>query len=602
MFDTLTIAALTDELSRRLIDGRVQKVIQLDAATIGIEIYADHQRHMLIASADNRNPLAYLASSRVTADPDRVSPLLLLLRKYVRGGIIVAVQQPPLERIIRLSIAKRFWPDKNDDADEEEDDPSDADVVYTDLVIEIMGRRSNIMLVTESGKMLDAMRRVSSEMSRVRPILPGKPYVPPPPQAKQDPTTLSVEQLQEWSRQAPDDQSLQALLVGKLAGFSPQMAREAVFRSFGDIDINMSALNTPEAGERLRQEIATMLAPLANGEWEPAVYVVDDVPVAFAPIRLRHQAEIAEERPVESISVAIEIAGLSPLHEPPVRHAQRRVKLVGEIEEARARAAARYRSLTDEQERARQADRWREMGELIYAYLYLIEPGQTQLDVDGELISLDPDKSPSENAQAYFDRYRRAQSATQNLPGLTEDARLRLSYLEELQTLASQAEGIDQIEQLRREWSDWQREQQSGAQGQPDRKKPKKTAPAKRPQPLRTARGDLIYVGHNGRQNEMVTFEIATADDIWLHARGLPGAHVIVRWAGDEDAEILSQAASIAAWFSGGRESTSVEVDATARRFVRKIRGAGPGMVTYRNEQTLNVRPLSPEQLGLSEP
>jgi predicted ribosome quality control (RQC) complex YloA/Tae2 family protein len=165
VLDSLTIAALTDELEHKLTGGRVQKIVQIDDASIGLEIYAEHQRHFLVASADSRHPRLYLASTRISADPDRVSPLLLLLRKYARGGQVVAVQQPPLERIVRLSIAKRFWPDKHDHEPDDE-----AEIVYVDLIVELMGRRSNIILTGDEERILDAVKRVWRD--RVTTILP----------------------------------------------------------------------------------------------------------------------------------------------------------------------------------------------------------------------------------------------------------------------------------------------------------------------------------------------------------------------------------------------------------------------------------------------
>ena len=209
-------------------------------------------------------------------------------------------------------------------------------------------------------------------------------------------------------------------------------------------------------------------------------------------------------------------------------------------------------------------------------------------------ITLDPTLSPSDNAQAYFERYRKAQSATANLPELADAARTELNYLQQLQTLADLAEGIDAIEAARSEWEEWRRPAaaQRGGRGP---KRPKRRQPIV----YRTPRGDTIYIGQNGVENDAVTFDIAGPDDEWLHARGVPGGHVIVRWAGDEDETVLERAAALAAWYSSARTSTSVEVDATKRRYVRKIKGTGPGMVTYRQERTLRVTPSSPEDLGL---
>ncbi|MBX5444995.1 NFACT family protein [Sphaerobacter sp.] len=597
MFDVLTIAALADELASRLVGGRIQRILQIDDATIGLEVYAEHQRSILVASADSQNPRLYLSTQRLSADPDRVTPLLLLLRKYARGGRVAAVQQPPLERIMRLSIAKPFYLDnrrQRDDVPTEDEEEAPSELVYTHLIVELMGRRSNIILTDDEGRILDAIKRVTPEMSRVRPILPGRPYVPPPPREDAvDPRHLTPSALHDLLRPAPQDEELAPLLVRHLAGFSPQMAREAVYRATGAADAPVRAVASRDGAAALAEAVASVLAPLETGNWTPGVYVAEGRAVAFSAIPLDHLAGAEVER-FPTMSPAIErwlaLAGAPQ----PVAQAQRRDKLVAQIRSARERAAARLRSLEEERARGEEGERWRTMGELIYAYLASIQPGQTELVVDDLTIPLDPARSPSENAQAYFERYRKARSATENLPELIEATRTELAYLEQLETLAGFAEGMEQVEQVRQEWESYRDQRPDASTGKRRQSEPK------RPKPLRTARGDLIYIGHNGRQNDLITFDIAGPDDTWLHARGLPGAHVIVRWAGPEDEEVLLQAAALAAYFSAGRNATSVEVDATARRYVRKIKGAGPGMVTYRNERTLNVRPTAPADLGLA--
>ncbi len=596
MFDTLTMAALADELAGRIVDGRIQRVIQIGDAAIGLEIYVEHQRRVLIASAVGRDPHLYLSSARVTADPDRVTPLLLLLRKYARGGWITGVEQPRLERIIRVSIAKPFYPGKHEQVDDEIPDAGEdefgpaGELVHTHLIIELMGRHSNVIYTDDAGKILDVAKRVTPQMSRVRPVLPGRIYEPPPPQTKHDPRSVVAPVLASLMTASPPDSDLAGFLVRSLAGFSPQMAREAVYRAFGTTEL---VVGTVSAVGALADGLAAVLAPLETGHWEPSGYLVDGVPVAFSAIRLEHRRDVEEIR-YGSISEAIERYLAASTGPRPVRHAQRRAKLALRIGNARERIAARLRSLEEEQERAALAEQWRTMGELIYANIYQIQPGQRELESDGLRIPLDPARSPSENAQSYFERYRKARSATANLPELVERTRAELAYLEQLETLANLAEDFDDIEQLRREWETYDRERR-GVTSPKARREP---AP-KRPRPYRTVGGDLIYVGHNGRQNELITFDIAGPDDLWFHARGLPGAHVIVQLNGPEQDETIEKAAALAAYYSSGQGATTVDVDSTRRRYVRKVKGGQPGLVTYRGERTLRVRPQNPENLGL---
>jgi predicted ribosome quality control (RQC) complex YloA/Tae2 family protein len=598
VFDVLTIAAVTDELADRIVDGRIQKVIQIDELSYGLEIFSHGKRRMLVLRASSQTPGLYLTETRLTADPDQVTPLLLLLRKYARGGFVVAVEQPPLERIVRLSIAKRFFPDNRADDDEELDNEL-AELAYTHLIIELMGRHSNIVLVDDDGKVMDSAKRVTPEMSRVRPILPRRPYENPPPQTRLDPRAFDIEAAVSIIAEADSKTPLTQHLVRSLNGFSPQMANEAVFRAVGSTDVTVGDVaDNPEAGEKVASGVHAVVTSIERGGWEPSVYVDGDEVRAFAPIQLMHMGEYDRE-PYETISGAIERALEAGGVRRPVRHAQRRGTLVADIQNAVERSEARARSLTEQLDRAEQGDQLRINGELIYAYLWKIKSGDSELDAEGTIVKLDPDLSASDNAQRYFERYHRLKQAVENLPQLLKRARAELGYVEQLRTQAEQADGIEQIEQLRREFESYERDRAADS-NQEGRKKGARQPKPKNPDRYRTDRSDIIYVGRSGAQNERVAFDLARPNDVWLHARGLPGSHVVVHWGGDPDDEILEKAASLAAWYSSGRSATSVEVDVTECRYVRKIRGAGPGMVTYRNEQTLNVRPQAPDSLGFN--
>ncbi len=597
MFDVLTIAAVTDELSDSVVDGRIQKVIQLDELSYGLEVFNHGKRRMLVARASSQTPGLYVSDTRLTADPDQVSPLLLLLRKYARGGFVVGVEQPPLERIVRLSIAKRFFPDNRADDDEDLDNEA-AELVYTHLIVELMGRHSNVILLDDDDTVMDSAKRVTSEMSRVRPILPHRTYENPPPQTKQDPRRLDADSARAIISSGEGKTPLTQHLVRSINGFSPQMAHEAVFRGFGTTDLKIRDLDEADEPERkLADGVRAIVSAMEAGNWEPSVYLDDGAVRAFAPIQLQYMSEY-EREPYESISAAIERALEAGGVQKPVRHAQRRETLVADIQNAVERSEARVRSLTEQLERAEEGDELRQKGELIYAYLWKISPGDSELDADGTIIKLDPDLSASDNAQRYFERYHRLKQASENLPKLLKRAQAELDYVRQLRTQAEQADGIEQIEQLRREFQ--AHEDARASDAREGKKKGARQPKQKNPDTYRTDRSDIIYVGRSGPQNERVVFDMASGNDTWLHARGLPGSHVVVHWAGQPDDDVLETAASLAAWYSSGRTSTTVEVDATECRYVRKIRGAGPGMVTYRHEQTLNVRPRSPEDLGLN--
>lgn len=600
MFDALTIAAVVDELNATILGGRIQRVLALDRLTLGLEVYA-RQRYQLLLSAGSRDARVHLVrEGKLTADVEVVTPLLLLLRKFARGARIVEISQVALERIVHLRLGRVVSQEVEAELDWDgaiEPEAPDPDVYEFVLAIEIMGRHSNLILIDGTGRIVDSAKRVPSRLSRVRTVLPRGQYVVPPAQDKADPRVLTPAALAEMlaaDRAAP----LPRLLVAGLRGVSPQLAREVAHRASGNIDSSAATFVGRE--EAVIRALAEVLGPLESGAWSPHLYRdADGRPVAFSPIPLYHQRGPGESR-VDSISAAAEryfaaTAGV-------VAHQQRKAALSAVIGHERARIAARERSLVAEAARARQVEQWRAWGEAIFASAWSIQPGQAELVVDGLRVPLDPRKSAVENARHYFEQYRKAQSGAERLPGLLATTRANLGYLDQLLTLIRLAEGYDAIAALDREWRAWLQEHaaaaappgsvRTGSSGV--RKRPT----SKRPHAYRAGGGALIYVGTTGLQNDAITFEIAGANDTWLHARGVPGAHVLVRWpGGTPDDEVLRLAAELAAGHSGAGTSAWVEVDCAARRDVKKIKGAGPGMVTYRHERTVRVAPRTLAEL-----
>jgi predicted ribosome quality control (RQC) complex YloA/Tae2 family protein len=621
-YDVLTIAAIADELSATIGNGRIQRIGLLDPRTIGAEIYAGGQRHYLIAGANDRQPRLRLAPDMPSLDSALITPFGLLLRKHTRGGIILSIDQPPLERLVRLSIAKRQAPLKTG-RDASEPDPTEVEdgepgkdgkrsevgedkemlesregvaLSRVELYVELMGRHSNLILVDDDGRIMDTAKRVTPEMSRVRPVLPRLPYTPPPPPDRLDPRTITPAATARLLESLPSDAELARALVTAYRGISPVMAHEIVFRATGSSETRAGEVGIDSA-EPLARDTLALLEPLRTTVWRPQVYrergdADQGQVVACSPILMTHLAAEQDVSPAESMSAALAEAESAADRPSPVRHAQRRQRLLDAVAAARQKAERRLAALASESARAAEAERLRTAGESIYAHLWQIEPGQTSLEIDGRSIPLDPGLTANENAQAYFERYRKAQSAESQLPGLVEEGRAEIGYLDQLATLIAQAPGYSELEALAAEW---------GEQAAPNpAARPRKTTAPRRPRALVDANGNSVYVGHSGRQNELVTFDIAGPDDSWLHARGVGGSHVVIRWRSIDSphsAETIAAAAALAAWYSAARESGHVEVHVAPRRHVRKIKGAGPGMVTYRNERTIRVQPAPEERL-----
>ncbi|HVL25768.1 MAG TPA: NFACT RNA binding domain-containing protein [Thermomicrobiales bacterium] len=605
MFDVLTVGAVVDELRRTVLDGRIQRLGMVDAVTIGAEIYAHGRRRTLIASADATNPRLHLTRSMPSLDPNLITPFGLQLRKYVRGGFLIGIEQPPLERVVRLSIAKRMAPLHTDGARDEAEEVEDAEeddiwsgenVSRLELIVEIMGRHSNLILVDDEGLVRESAKRVTSQMSRVRPILPKRSYELPPAPGKADPRQLTSPGVEALLAEAKPDAKLADLLVRGYRGVSPQIAREVAYRVAGDAQARTADIADARA---VAQAVRNMFQPLLTGDWEPHLYERDDLPVGYGAVPITHLAVDADDIALDSISEAVERAQEGEGEATPRDHAQRRARLIAAIDEATRSIDSRLRSLRQQHARADDTERLRRWGEYIYAYLWQIEPGQTDLVIEGEgeTIPLDPEKSPKDVAQEYFEQYRKAQKAGDTLPERIEAAENERGYLAQLRTHAAQAEGFAAIEALRQEYEEFT----GGRHAVQERTghKSKKQA-TKRPTPLTDDDGNLIYIGRSGRENDQVTFDIAGPDDLWLHARGVPGSHVILRKrvpGQDGDPAAVETAAALAAYYSSGRESGTVEVDVAERRHVRKIKGGGPGMVTYRNEHTIAVRPANEDEL-----
>ncbi|MBN1936968.1 MAG: NFACT family protein [Anaerolineae bacterium] len=557
-FDALTAAAVADEC-QVLVGGRIQTIVQIDELTLGFEIYAQHQRHYLVTSAHAQHARVHLCGDKLRRGVDTPSPILLLLRKYAQNARISLIDQPAWERIVEIEI---------------ENDAS----TYT-LIAEVMGRHANLILVDEEGRVMDAIKRVTPQMSRVRPILPGRPYSPPPQQAKLDPTALTLADLRDVVGDAAPGDMLWRVLVGTVRGISPLLAREVIYRASGNAQTNASQITDPAV---LLSALERLLSGALEHRWTPCLAVEEDIIAAYAPYALTHYPEY---RPASSISAAIESyeAGLNDIDA--YKPARARVRPL--LEEARQRVQDRYDALRRQMVPEDEIERLRLSGEMILAYAHTVERRQTRLEapVDFERpplqIDLDPHLTPVENAQAYFKRYDKARAANAGAPRRLTQARLELAYLDQLITDLELAANWPEIQEVQSALTD------AGYASGPRRN-------IQRGRPLRVVSeaGFVIWVGKSARQNEEITFRRAAPDDLWLHAIDVPGSHVIVKCEGrPAPEETLRRSAELAAYYSAGREKGSVLVACTLRKWVRKIRQGKPGQVTYRNEQTILVKP-----------
>lgn len=575
-FDALTLAAVRDELRATILGGRVQKALHPGLLALGLEIYARGRTYWLYASAQAQDARVHLVSSRLVRNSDEVTPFLLLVRKYVRGGRIVEIEQPELERVLILHVQRR--------------DPETGALWETKLIFEIMGRHSNMILVDGAGLVLDCIKRVTPEMSRQRPVLPGMEYRLPPPQAgKLSPLELTANRLRTAIALQPAEMPLWQALVAGVLGTSPLAAQEAACRATGSPFSTLADVGNWEA---VVEALAALWAPVRGAAaWQPCAGLEHGRVITYAPYELTHYAE---RRRIDGISAAIEaFHGEQERTEPyDPRKALLHQAIDRQIERVERRRASLERALAE----AAASERLRRAGELLLAYAAGISRGQCEVVLDGERIALDPALTAVENAQEYFKEYSKARRAVADVPAMLEAASYELAYLREQRVLLELATSPAELAELEADLVE------RGVLPAPGRKRlapGRKQHPSGRQAPLPPRRflidGYEVLAGRSARQNHAVTFDLAAPHDVWLHARGVPGAHVIVRSGGRSVPEhVLRRAAAIAAFFSQSRTASSVAVDHTLRRYVRPVKGAAPGLVTYSHETTVHVHPEAP--------
>lgn len=556
MFDAVTLAAVANELNEKILHGRVQEIVQLDAHSFGFEVYAQHARQNLFITAHPDDARVHLVSQKLrgSGDPSTSlrmpSSLLLLLRKYAEDAFIDSVAQLPDERVLKIQF---------DHA---------AEGVST-LVVETIGKYSNLILIDAGGVVIDALKRVPATINRARVVLPRHAYAPPPPQAKLSPSQIDAQDLARVlaeKRGAP----LWQVLVKSVAGVSPLLAREIEFRV------------PPSPTETFRaKELLGALRKLMRPPWQPTVAYEDNEPAAFAPYTL---TQFADTRPFDSVSTAIET-----FFGTPESYAAVKESLRARIAEARDRLVRKRDALAQSLPREGEIERLRISGEMILAYASQIAAGEKTLSAETELgmveIPLDPKRSAVENAQEYFREYRRLQDAAAHVPTLLATANADVEYAEQMLIdleLAENRAEIDAVVQAVRE------------AGLITTAKPRTQAAVSEPRTFTSRDGLTILVGKNARQNEEITFRRAKPDDLWLHARNVAGAHVvIVRGGHDTPESTVEEAATLAAQYSQARGDSQVDVIVVPRRNVHRVRGARSrtGMVTVLDERVVTVVP-----------
>lgn len=562
--DTFATSALADEFNERLVGGRIQDTVELDRETFGLEIYAHQQRQYLLLSANNQQPRAMTAPDKLRRGVQKPSTLGLLFRNRIEGMHLQAVRQPLWERILIFDLIS-----------------GDSEL---QVIIELIERRANLILV-ENDVILDCARRIGPKDNRYRIILPRHDYVPPPPQEnKIAPDTLNPRVIDRLLQKDPTQKAWSALVKGIL-GFSPTVAKEVVFRAYHKLNITAADANP----YNLNAALESFLPKLLRHDWQTGL-VMDketELPKWIGVFPLTH---LGEWQPTETISEAInEYYGSL---EGSAAYDAARIPIRKQLNDAREKVSRKLASLERELVDQTEIEFLRQAGELLLAYQYTLAPKQEELiaqyDPEGEplTIKLDTSISPLENAQNYFDRYDRKKRAFAQLPARIKEVKGELEYLDQLDadlTMAENWDDIGEVQQTLQKNGYWR----GKTYGQPGGGK---SAPIK----VSTDEGFVIWIGRNSRQNNIVTFEKSDPYDIWLHARDVPGAHVVIKTQGrDVPVEIMERAASWAAYYSKLRDEAKALVQVAECRHVRKLKGGNLGQVLIRQEMDgIVVKPM----------
>ena len=565
--DAICLQAVVEELRPQLLGLRADKVQQ--PARDQVVLLFRGKRLLLNAGAGAPR----LQLTEILRDNPAEPPMFcMLLRKHLSGARVAEITQPPLERLVRIEF------DASDEL---------GRAGKRSLVLEAMGRRSNLILLDEEGRVIDSLRRVDADMSAARQILPGLFYQPPASMGRLPFLEETEDGFAARFAAAPAEKTLDAFLLDQYFGLSPLMARELAFRAAGDVDTRVFQL---ENSSPLWRALAGFSVRVRENRFTPVCLFRDGKPLDFACVPVSQYAGAAECRTYPSFS-----ALLDAFYEARERHErtrQRGADLLRAASTARDRLRRKLALQEKEYAATQERDLLRIQGDLITANLYRMERGQARLECENYYednapasIPLDPLLTPQQNAAKYYKRYAKAKTAEKYLREQMDLARRDIHYLESVLAEIGQAETEQDFLDIRAEL------REAGFLKKQGKGKKEKSRPAA-PWEFRTSSGLRVQVGRNNRQNDKLTLKDADRRDIWLHTQKIHGSHVILRCAGRSPTEEdVAQAAMLAAWFSQARESGNVPVDYTEVRNVKKPAGGRPGMVVYTTYRTVNVTP-----------
>lgn len=560
--DGLVVHAIVQEL-QSCIGGRISKIHMPSGNDILFQLRAQNSNVRLLLSANPTYPRVHF-TQHTYANPTDAPMFCMLLRKYCEGGIIESVEQIGLERMLRLQIRHR---------DEL------GDVSLKTIHIEIMGRHSNIILLNpDNGLILDGIHHVTPAISSHRVVLPGSTFVSPPDQGKHDPLTIDRAGFQElfWNR--PLEESGDQRIVQLFSGLSPLVAKEIIFRAQSDQEI-----------EHIWSAFSVIMTQIREHHYTPTLITKKDNGKAyFSVIELTHL--IGDVESFATISECLEAFYGDKAQRDTVK--QRMADLLRFLQNEKNKNIKKLDKLAETLEEAKDADKWRVLGELLTSSMHLFKKGDVSVEAinyydeaqQSVTVALDPLLTPSQNAQRYYKKYAKSKNSLLIVAEQINNTHIEITYLESLLQQIAAASLADIVE-IREELIE-----QGYIRDRSKKKGKKKKIEKPNVACFTSSEGIPIYVGKNNTQNDYLTNRLAQSTDTWLHTKDIPGSHVVIRSTTFGEQTLL-EAAQLSAYYSQAKESSQVPVDYTQIRHVHKPNGAKPGFVTYDHQKTLFVTP-----------
>ncbi len=569
-FDGITIANLVKECNDTLTDARIYKIAQPETDELLLTLKTPAGQHRLVLSADASLPLVYLTEQNKTS-PMTAPNFCMLLRKHLQNGRIRRFSQPGLERIIRIEI-------------EHLNELGDLCRKY--LIVEIMGKHSNLIFCDEDDTIIDSIKHISGMVSSVREVLPGRKYFIPQTQEKLDPLTVSKESFLEIVCRKPVP--CYKALYTSFTGFSPAMAQELCYRAGLNGDMPTAGLSEQER-EALWQHFSRLTDAVKACLFTPVIVYENNVPAQFASLDLTSYPAEAKKH-YHSVSRLLE--DYYAQKNTVTRIRQRSADLRRIVQTALERNVKKYDLQMKQMKDTEKRDKYRVYGELLNTYGYGCEPGSSLLETTnyytGEAVTipLDPMLSAGENAKRYFEKYNKLKRTYEALSQLTLSVKAQIEHLESIAASLDIAQQEADLVQIKEELI------QSGYMKRKGGVKGRREKITSKPFHYISSDGYDMYVGKNNFQNDELTFQTASGNDWWFHAKGAPGSHVVVKSRGDELPDTtFEEAARLAAFYSKAKEQNKVEVDYTEKKNVKKPGGAKPGFVVYYTNYSMAIAP-----------